>query len=166
MNWEAAGAIGEIIGASAVVLSVIYLSFQIKKQTEESRLAATRELSSQTQGFLDILLANPDLIARYGKSVQMYEDLPNEERLWAAMSFQRMFRVMEQQLMHSKNSHVEKVYFESVEKTILEMLSFPGVQQWWEKSNYMFSGMLRDYVQPQLEIAKEKGYNSSFKNQK
>jgi hypothetical protein len=163
MNWEAAGAIGEIIGASAVVLSVIYLSFQIKKQTEESRLAATRELSAQTMELMSVLLANPELVTRYGKSVQMYEDLPNEERLWAAMLFQRMFRIIEQQLMHSKNSHVEEVYFESVEKTIQEMLSFPGVQQWWEKSNYMFSEMLREYVQPQLEIAKEKGYNSSFK---
>jgi hypothetical protein len=115
---------------------------------------------------LDLLLANPELIARYGKSVQMYEDLPNEERLWATLLFQRMFRVMEQQLMHSNNSHVEKVYFESVEKTILEMLSLPGVQQWWEKSSYMFSEMLRDYVNPQLEVAKEKGYNSSFKNKK
>ena len=163
MNWEAAGAIGEIIGASAVVLSVIYLYFQIKKQTEESRLAATRELSAQTMELMSVLLANPELVTRYGKSVQMYEDLPNEERLWAAMLFQRMFRIIEQQLMHSKNSHVEEVYFESVEKTIQEMLSFPGVQQWWEKSNYMFSEMLREYVQPQLEIAKEKGYNSSFK---
>lgn len=166
MNWEAASAISEIIGALAVVLSVIYLSFQIKKQTEESRLAATRELSALTLGVMDTLLANPELIPRYGKAVQMYEDLPNEERLWAAMLFQRMFRVMEQQLMHSKNSHVEKVYFESVEKTILEMLSFPGVQQWWENSNYMFSEMLKDYVKPQLEVAKEKGYNSSFKNPK
>jgi hypothetical protein len=166
MNWEAASAISEIIGALAVVLSVIYLSFQIKKQTEESRLAATRELSAQTQGLMEVLLANPELIARYGKAVQMYKDLPNEERLWATMLFQRMFRAMEQQLMHSKNSHIEKVYFESVERTILEMLTLPGVQQWWENSNYMFSEMLRDYINPQLEVAKEKGYNSSFKNPK
>ena len=95
MNWEAAGAIGEIIGASAVVLSVIYLAFQIKMQTEESRLAATRELSSQTQALMGVLLANPELIIRYGKAVQKYENLPNEDRLWAAMLFQRMFRVME-----------------------------------------------------------------------
>ena len=166
MNWEAAGAIGEIIGALAVVLSVIYLSFQIKKQTDESRLAATRELSALTMGLMDTLLANPELIIRYGKAVQRYDDLPNEERLWATWLFQRMFRVMEQQLMHSKNSHVEKVYFESVEKTILEMLSFPGVQQWWEKSSYLFSEMLRDYVNQQMKVAKEKGYNSSFKNPK
>ncbi|MDG2174771.1 MAG: hypothetical protein P8M72_01340 [Gammaproteobacteria bacterium] len=104
--------------------------FSDKKQTEESRLAATRELSAQTQTLMEVLLANPELIARYGKDVQMYEDLPNEERLWAAMLFQRMFRAMEQQLMHSNNSHKEKVYFEAVEKTILEMLSLPGVQQW------------------------------------
>ena len=163
MNWDAVGAIGEMVGAAAVVISVVYLSFQIKKQTQEARLAATRDLSRQTQNLLDVLLSDPQHIARYGKAVQQYNELPNEERLWAAMVFQRMFRVMEQQLMHSSNSHIEKVYFESVEKTILEMLTFPGVQQWWEKSSYMFSDLLTSYVEDKMPIASEQGYNSSFK---
>jgi len=33
MNWEAAGAIGEIVGAVAVVLSVLYLALQIRQNT-------------------------------------------------------------------------------------------------------------------------------------
>ncbi len=43
MNWDALGAIGEIVGATAVVISVIYLAVQIRKQTVESRLSATRD---------------------------------------------------------------------------------------------------------------------------
>ena len=39
MNWEIAGAIGEIVGAMAVVLSLVYLAAQIRVQTRESKLA-------------------------------------------------------------------------------------------------------------------------------
>jgi hypothetical protein len=46
MTWDAIGAVGEIVGAVAVVVSVIYLSVQVEKQTEEARLTATRELGS------------------------------------------------------------------------------------------------------------------------
>ena len=37
MNWEAIGAIGEIVGSLAVLLTLIYLSFQIKHARAESR---------------------------------------------------------------------------------------------------------------------------------
>jgi hypothetical protein len=34
MNWDAVGAVGEIIGATAVLLSVLYLGFQIRQNTK------------------------------------------------------------------------------------------------------------------------------------
>ena len=33
MNWNAVGAVGEIIGATAVLLSLLYLGFQIRQNT-------------------------------------------------------------------------------------------------------------------------------------
>lgn len=162
MNWDAVGAIGEMVGAAAVVISVIYLAFQIKKQTQEARLLATRDLSQQSQNLLDIMIADPALITRYAKGAQAFDDLPGEERLWLAMVFQRRFRVLEQWLLHSTNSHVEKVYFGSVEKMILEMLTFPGVRQWWAKNAYMFSDQLQDYIELKMPAALERGNKNSF----
>ncbi len=34
MNWEAIGAIGEIIGAMAVFLTLVYLALQIRQNTK------------------------------------------------------------------------------------------------------------------------------------
>jgi len=45
MNWEAIGAIGEILGAAAVVVSLIYLAVQIRANHKEVRLAAMHEIS-------------------------------------------------------------------------------------------------------------------------
>ncbi len=44
MNWEAIGAIGELIGAAAVVVTLIYLAVQIRQNT---RQLAQNELSSR-----------------------------------------------------------------------------------------------------------------------
>jgi len=35
MNWDALGAIGEIIGAAAVLVTLFYLAAQIKMQNRE-----------------------------------------------------------------------------------------------------------------------------------
>ncbi|NND83341.1 MAG: hypothetical protein HKN50_13010 [Gammaproteobacteria bacterium] len=40
MNWEAAGAIGEIVGAIAVFLTLAYLAMQIRQNTDAVRAAA------------------------------------------------------------------------------------------------------------------------------
>ena len=47
MNWDALTATAEITGAASVINSVVYLAVQVKKQTEEARFMATRELSNQ-----------------------------------------------------------------------------------------------------------------------
>ena len=164
MNWDAVGAMGEIIGAGAVVISVVYLAVQIRKQTQDARLQATQELSAQGQHALDLLITNPEMVPVYAKAVQDYNSLPNDDRLWAAILFQRIFRVVEQQLLHIDDFNADQDYIDSFQRSFFEALTFPGVQQWWETSNNLFSERFQAYVNKALIDAKAKGYNSTFKS--
>lgn len=47
VNWEAVGAVGEIIGGAAVVLTLAYLAFQIRYNTRATR-ASAREAVTQS----------------------------------------------------------------------------------------------------------------------
>ena len=46
MNWDAIGAIGEIIGAVAVVVTLFYLARQINDSTRQARMASVAELNT------------------------------------------------------------------------------------------------------------------------
>ena len=46
MSWAAAGAIGQLVGALAVVISLVYLASQIRIQNRESRAAAVHDILS------------------------------------------------------------------------------------------------------------------------
>jgi hypothetical protein len=39
MNWDAIGAIGEVLGAIAVVVTLIYLGVQIRQNTEREKMS-------------------------------------------------------------------------------------------------------------------------------
>ena len=80
MNWEIAATIAEGIGAAAVVISVAYLASQIHRQTEQSRLAATREIAPQWNDILDFVIKDETIADVYLRGVQDYESLPNLER--------------------------------------------------------------------------------------
>ena len=95
MNWDAIGAIGENVGAIGVIVSVVYLALQVRKQTDESRLAASRELCEMFGTAVDRITDNLEFTSIYLKACQNYNELPNTERLWASFVFQRFCRIMD-----------------------------------------------------------------------
>jgi hypothetical protein len=163
MNWDAIGAGGEVFGAVAVVVSVVYLAIQVRKQTEESKLAATRDLAAQFQAGLDMLAQDGELISIWAVGVRDYRSLPNEERLRLSMYFQRMTRVIEAQYLHLHTENVNSAYFESIQLSFSEFLSYPGSQQWWELSKDLFGVEFRNYLDVLIVKANEKRYGSTVK---
>jgi len=49
MNWEALGAIGEIVGAVAVVVTLVYLAVQIRQNTRSAKVCSNQLIDSAAQ---------------------------------------------------------------------------------------------------------------------
>ena len=49
MSWEAIGAVGEIVGASAVIVTLIYLALQIKDSARAARSSAVTDATTAMQ---------------------------------------------------------------------------------------------------------------------
>ena len=95
MNWDAIGAIGEIVGAFAVVVSLVYLAIQIRGQNRESRLAAMHEIAvayrESNIPFADANLA--DILTRAHNDTNQ---LTEAEILQLIVAVQGVFRVWEE----------------------------------------------------------------------
>ena len=165
MNWDAIGAIGENIGALAVVVSVAYLALQVRKQTTESRLAATRELSNSYQAGLEPCFRDKEFSSIYLKAIQNYEELPTDDRFRVAMYMQSIMRMFEQHYVHIQHHKVEQTFIDSISLSFEEWLTFPGIQSWWELTGDMFEPQFRKHVDKMVEKAKLRGHSSSFKQQ-
>ena len=79
MNWEAIGAIGEIVGALAVVITLAYLVIQIRQNTAA---VATATYESTMTGFNDInvvVASNPELASLLDRGTQSPDTLSAEE---------------------------------------------------------------------------------------
>ena len=79
MNWDAIGAIGELLGASAVLVTLIYLAVQIKQNTSA---VATATYESTMTGFnvINIVVAgNPALASVLDRGCQNPDSLNSEE---------------------------------------------------------------------------------------
>ena len=76
MNWEALGAIGEIIGAAAVFATLFYLAAQIKMQSRQleksndhARAQTSVQINDQVMNFIDILMRDKEFVKIYLKGL-------------------------------------------------------------------------------------------------
>ena len=166
MNWDMAGAVGEIIGAGAVVISVIYLSVQIKRQTDQARLAASRELATSWNGRLDRCIDDKEFADLFLESATNYSSLKNNERLRISSYYLQLIREMEQQYLHIKKGNIDPSFFESAERTFLGLLTLPGFQDWWSTHSEGFSDHFQGVVNERIAAANLRGYDSSYKRER
>jgi len=166
MNWDAIGAIGELIGAAAVVISVVYLAVQIRGQTSESRLAATRELSSKRTDAMKMVLADDGLLQVYLIALRDYESLEGEERLKASLMFNILMRNAEQDFIHKGTGHADDPYLESVERVLSQNVSSPGVQEWWATTGNLFNHNFQAHVNKLIAKSGRPNLNEAFVSKK
>jgi hypothetical protein len=163
MNWNAIGAVSEVFGVLAVVVSVVYLAAQVRKQIEEARLTASRDLAAQLGDTLQTITENGEFAAIWLNGVRDYEALPDADRIRLSFLFQRACRIMEQHYRHTARGNLDVEYNQSVDNQYAEFFSLPGVQRWWELSKGHFEPGFRDRIDEMMASTKENEYESTFK---
>jgi hypothetical protein len=78
VNWEAAGAIGEIVGAAAVVVSLVYLASQIRTQNREARAASVHQVMHE---YSISRLHEPAMADLWVAAIEDFGSLSSSERL-------------------------------------------------------------------------------------
>ena len=56
MNWDAVGAVAEVVGALGVIISLVYLALQIRQSNSTDKLTATLSLQESYNQVGDIFL--------------------------------------------------------------------------------------------------------------
>ena len=89
MNWEAIGAIGEVGGAIAVVVTLVYLARQIRQNTEATGVAAYHQAQEQLWSVGASISTDPglsEILARAFAGGLDGLEMPDRLRLEWAMS--------------------------------------------------------------------------------
>ena len=89
MNWDAIGAVGEILGAMAVFLSLVYLASQIRAQNREYRISSVHEITEAFRQSLEQLTV-PEMAQIYVKGVTNIDELSDWERMSFIAIVQRL----------------------------------------------------------------------------
>ncbi len=139
MNWEAIGAIGELVGAAAVIITLIYLASQVR-YAKNATLDQNRLTRSSAIRDIILATANNDSL-RFGQmknwGLENYYDslaiefdtspLEASRNEWANAAYFWMY------WGQWASSH-EKSDLLELEHVIVKLFSLPGVRHTWDIS--------------------------------
>ncbi len=128
MSWEAIGACGEIVGAIAVVVTLVYLARQIGQSVSVSRASQNRSLQAAFEGFNDVILSNPELVDVLGKleNPETVHDDPTSVRI-RHLSY-RWFNVWTSAQTSYTNHQISSAEFEFFKDDVNSILKlYPGL---------------------------------------
>jgi len=138
MNWEAAGAIGEIIGALAVFLTLAYLAIQIRQNTKAVRTSALDSAVSAVNSIREKLLESSELTEIYINGSKNPESLSEAEivryRILMTNTFWSIWNLYSQ----AKYAELSTSAWECQIHVIMRLLNTNGGKWFWKMHSKEF----------------------------
>ena len=159
MNWEAAGALGEIIGAVAVIATLWYLARQIRLSAQSTRFLATQSMVTN-QAAANFLIAENDELAAFGQATSEpggFEALLPHQQMRFGTLMMGFYLQIDFAYHQYQNGLLEEKMWKRMEEDIPKFLIHPGQMVWWSRDKHRFTPefvvfvdkLLADYERPE-----------------
>ena len=155
MDWNAAGAIGEIVGAMAVVASLVYLALQIRGQNKESKIASMHEISVAHR---DTLAAICDGVMAevIDKAIDDFENLSRPDTFRMIGFVYRFFRVWEEAYFQHQAGRLDDRMWNPMQRQFSAYMTLTPFHKIWDLRSQYFDTEFREFVEsvdkPTLEF--------------
>lgn len=138
MNWEAIGAVGEIIGAAAVVVTLIYLTVQIRESTRASRAVAITDATAAVQAWYQDVGSNPGSAKLFLDGMAKPDSLSSVERFQFVMLIHSIFLGFQRTFFLSHAGTLDAGLRDSIGTAVHVVNQLPGVHFYWRQRRGFF----------------------------
>ena len=145
MNWDAIGAVGEIIGALAVVCSLAYLALQIRNQNKEAQAAAVHQV---IEGYRSSIraLQEPDMAEVWILGIDDFEQLDRAQKLRFNIYLTVTLRSFENAFYQWKQGKLEDDIWDALLQPLIGVKSTHAFSFFWRDRRHHFRKGFADYV--------------------
>ena len=150
MNWEALGAIGELVGATAVLITLVYLALQIRQNTAALRSTATQGAHDQVGRLYQTVSTDPELAMIFARGCTDPDELSDiETAKYYSLLIQILFYVQNWHTQ-TRDGLMDEDLLSSWSKILTDIATTPGFQRVWEQRKHIFSSALRKYLEAEV----------------
>ena len=150
-NLESLASLGEIVGAIAVVVSLLYLAVQVRQNTRAQRLENASRILDRTASMQGALSRDPAMSVLFSKGVSDTSKLTPQERIQFTWAMYEFFGALEFMFIAAKENSIPEEIWQRWSAAAAWWLTFPGVQAWWEVRPIPFAEGFSTYIESLLD---------------
>ena len=146
MSLEALAYLGEVIGAVAVVVSLVYLAVQIRQSTQAQRTENYGRALERISNIQALWSHDDDLSALLAKGAEDSAKLSPPERIRFTYAFLELFGAIEFMFHAYKEGAIPEKVWARWSETVAWWMSLRGVQDWWRHLPVSFTADFVEFV--------------------
>ena len=151
MNWDAIGAAGEVLGALAVIISIIYLSRQIHQNSESTKSAAVQAVLENLNRSLNVGAYSKETAKVIVEGQTHFENLEDAEKYQFALWMISYFRSMELAHEHYLKKEISESTWEGIEFQIASLLQAESVRRVWKARKGVYNKCFQEFVETLMD---------------
>jgi hypothetical protein len=150
MNLNDLANIGQVIGAIAVVISLIYVALQIRQNTNAVRSATTQSVHEHFANWYHLIAADAELSRIAADGLRDYLSLPENERTRFIAAFMSFLSYSQNAFLKWRQGLLAPSLWLGWEQVMMNLFGAPGGKAFWKERGYMFGDEFRRYIEDDL----------------
>lgn len=145
-------ALGEAVGGLAVVVSFVYLAYQLRQTATLERTAGQRDLLSRCRDWVELTTVHEGLAPVLRKALADWDSATPDERerangwaLSAALQAEQAFYMWREGL-------INEVSYRGFIGVAVSIAATPGGRRWWEFARIALGDDISDLIDRELEL--------------
>jgi hypothetical protein len=146
MNIESMANYADVVGGTAVIVSLIYVGIQIRRNTASSKSQANQSVHESLANVSLEIAKDPDLSNFTRKGMIAFEELTEEEKFRFVLLMVTLFRRFENIFYQYQKGFLEKELWEGYRHSMLLYFYTTGGQAFWKLRRAHYSESFRNLL--------------------
>ena len=147
---EDLGNLGDFIGGLAVVVTLLYLTFQIRQNTASVRAATLQSAAQANAELLERFASDPELLRIYQAGTRDFESLSPDDQLRFASVMGSLLHRVEGMVGQLHSGLLPPEAVEGGANRLRGAFALPGTRAWWERGKHVFNARLQTWVEEEI----------------
>ena len=148
--------IAEIIAAALVIVSLIYVGLQVRQNTDAIQVSTTQSFTDTLMAFIGNLNQSPNLAALYHRGLSDASSLKGGEFVQFSVYMSQAFFAYQSFHIQWRRGVLEDDLWYSFRSSIVDLLTNPGVREWWQFRRHWFTDEFQQFVED--TVSEEQGH--------
>ena len=150
MNWEAIGAVGEVLGGLGVIATLGYLAVQIRQNTRSIRDSAFQAMASSVGELTRLLGTHPQSSALLRRGVQSPDELSEDEWFQFSMLTHSIINDFQNYHWMHERGLIDDSLWTATANNLRTQMKLPGYQAWWKRNPIGLAPAFTEYVEREI----------------